>query len=95
MAVDDLGALRVRLDLQGAAEGPLSGLTFAAKDMFDIEGLVTGGGNPDWLATHRPAQLTAPSVKACLDAGAHLIGIAIADELAFSRSARTRITARR
>ena len=84
MAVDDLGALRMRLDLHGAADGPLSGLTFAAKDMFDIEGLVTGGGNPDWLATHEPAKSTAPSVKACLDAGAHLIGIAIADELAFS-----------
>lgn len=84
MAVDDLGALRMRLDLHGAADGPLSGLTFAAKDMFDIEGLVTGGGNPDWLATHEPAASTAPSVQACLDAGAHLIGIAIADELAFS-----------
>ncbi|MEM8588249.1 MAG: amidase [Pseudomonadota bacterium] len=82
--VDDLGALRLRLDLHGAADGPLAGLTFAVKDMFDVEGLVTGGGNPDWLATHEPAISTASSVKACLDAGAHLIGIAIADELAFS-----------
>lgn len=85
MSVDELGALRLGLDRREPVDhGPLSGLSFAAKDMFDIEGLVTGGGNPDWLATHDPAQLTAPSVRACLDAGAHLIGIAIADELAFS-----------
>ena len=85
MTVDGLGALRLRLDMKEPVDhGPLSGLSFAAKDMFDIEGLVTGGGNPDWLATHDPAQSTAPSVRACLDAGAHLISIAIADELAFS-----------
>lgn len=86
MSVDDLGALRMRLDLQdaGGAQGVLAGLTFAVKDMFDIEGQKTGGGNPDWLASHAPAKATAPSVRACLSAGAHLVGIAIADELAFS-----------
>ena len=62
----------------------MGGLTFAVKDMFDVAGIVTGGGSPDWLASHAPAARTAPSVKACLDAGARLTGIAIADELAFS-----------
>ena len=38
--------------LEGVAGGPLSGLTFAAKDIFDVVGYVTGGGNPDWKATH-------------------------------------------
>ena len=33
--------------LDGAAGGPLSGLTFAAKDIFDVAGHITGGGNPD------------------------------------------------
>jgi amidase len=84
--LDDLGALRLRVDIadESATNGALSGLTFAVKDMFDIEGITTGGGNPDWLATHSPATATAPSVQRCLEAGARLTGIAIADELAFS-----------
>src|SRR3546814_9273753 len=36
--------------LPGAADGPLAGLTFATKDLFDVAGPVTGGGNPDWEA---------------------------------------------
>lgn len=81
---DELGALRLRVDIRPTGDGPLRGLTFAVKDMFDVAGIVTGGGSPDWLASHGPAAKTAPSVQACLDAGARLTGIAIADELAFS-----------
>jgi len=82
----DLGAFRMRVDMrnEGATDRPLAGMTFAVKDVFDVAGITTGGGNPDWLATHEPAQQTAPAVQMCLDAGAHLIGITIADELAFS-----------
>ena len=83
-AADELGALRLRVDVAPSGPGPLSGLTFAVKDMFDVAGIVTGGGSPDWLASHGPAARTAPAVQACLDAGACLTGIAIADELAFS-----------
>jgi amidase len=83
-APDELGALRLRVDVAPSGQGPLSGLTFAVKDMFDVAGIVTGGGSPDWLASHGPAARTAPSVQACLAAGARLSGIAIADELAFS-----------
>lgn len=81
-----LKAFRIRLDLrdESGADGPLSDLTFAAKDVFDIAGLVTGGGNPDWLASHEPAVETAPAVQSCLSAGAHLVGITIADEICFS-----------
>ena len=39
-------------DLPGAADGPLSGLTFCAKDIFDVAGHQTGCGSPDWAATH-------------------------------------------
>jgi amidase len=66
---------------EGAADGPLSGLRFAAKDIFDVEGHVTGGGNPDWAATHAPAAETAPVVKALLEAGAALVGKTMTDEL--------------
>lgn len=72
------------IHIEGKPDGPLSGLTFAAKDLFDIEGHVTGAGNPDWLATHAPATATASSVRKLLDAGASLHGKTITDELAYS-----------
>ena len=40
----------LKAPLKGAASGPLAGLTAAVKDMYDIAGERTGGGNPDWLA---------------------------------------------
>src|SRR5260370_36326087 len=67
--------------LQGAPAGPLAGLTFAAKDLFDIAGHVTGAGNPDWLALHAPAEGTAPVVQALVDAGAEMVGKTHTDEL--------------
>ncbi|WP_119301384.1 amidase [Dongia deserti] len=71
-------------EIAGAASGPLKGLTFATKDIFDIAGRVTGCGNPDWLASHGPASATAPAAQKLLDAGASMIGKTITDELAFS-----------
>jgi amidase len=67
--------------LNGAPDGPLKGLTFAAKDLFDIEGHVTGAGNPDWLALHAPAARTAPVVQRLVDAGADMVGKTHTDEL--------------
>ncbi|MGX9430687.1 MULTISPECIES: amidase [Bradyrhizobium] len=64
--------------------GPLGGLTFAVKDLIDVAGEVTGGGNPDWLRTHLPAAHSAPAVEQCLAAGAALRGKTVTDELAFS-----------
>ena len=72
--------------LSGAASGPLSGLTFAAKDVFDVEGSRTGFGNPTWLETHPPAQSTAPAVQHLLDAGADMVGKTLTDELTYSLS---------
>jgi amidase len=67
--------------LTGAAAGPLAGLTCAIKDLFDIAGYVTGGGNPDWHASHEPARRTAPVVQKLLDAGATIVGKTHTDEL--------------
>jgi amidase len=67
-----------------SGRGPLSGLTFAVKDLIDVAGCHTGGGNPDWLASHAPAEASAPVVEALLGAGARLTGKTITDELAFS-----------
>ncbi len=62
-------------------DGPLSGLTFASKDIFDVAGHVTGGGNPAWKATHAPAEANAWVVQQLVDAGAELAGKTITDEL--------------
>ena len=67
--------------LVGAPGGPLAGLKFAAKDLFDIEGHVTGAGNPDWLNTHSPAPRTAPAVQMLVDSGAGMVGKTHTDEL--------------
>ncbi len=67
--------------LAGAADGPLAGLTFAAKDIFDVAGHVTGCGNPHWKATHGPAESTAWVVQRLVNAGATMVGKTITDEL--------------
>ena len=67
--------------IEGSSGKPLSGLTFAAKDIFDVEGHVTGGGNPDWKATHPPAEHTAWIIQTLVDAGATMVGKTHTDEL--------------
>jgi amidase len=67
--------------LEGVAGGPLSDLTFAAKDIFDVVGYVTGGGNPDWKATHEVATHTAWVVSVLVAAGATMVGKTITDEI--------------
>jgi amidase len=70
------------MTLRGAAEGPLSGLTFAAKDLFDVAGTKSGWGNPDRLAEAPVAVSTASALLPALAAGATLIGKTHTDELA-------------
>ncbi len=67
--------------MPGVPGGPLSGLSFAAKDIFDIEGHVSGAGNPDWKATHGPAPKTASVVQTLVDAGATMVGKTMTDDL--------------
>ncbi len=71
-----------------AATGPLSGLTFAAKDLFDVAGYPTSAGSPHMLAMSGIKTRTAPTVQKLLDAGARLVGKTITDELAFSMSGK-------
>jgi len=87
MALEDpLGAFAPgdEVRIAGAAEGALAGLTFAAKDIYDVAGHVTGCGSPDWRRSHRPAAATAPAVAALIDAGATLVGKTLTDEIAYS-----------
>jgi len=67
--------------LSGTGDGPLAGLTFAAKDVFDIAGYVTGAGNPDWRRLAEPAPTTAWAVSRLLESGARLVGKTHTDEL--------------
>ncbi len=67
-----------------ASTGPLAGLCFAAKDLFDVTGYPTGGGQPFILAMSGIKTRTAPVVQQLLDAGARFVGKTITDELAFS-----------
>ena len=67
--------------LPGALTGPLSGLSFAAKDIFDVAGHVTGCGNPDWKATHQAAEKNAWVVEMLVNAGATMVGKTLTDEL--------------
>lgn len=73
-----------RFVIPGAQNGPLSGLTFAAKDLFDVAGHPTGAGNPAWLATHPVPTKNNPIVDTLLAAGATLVGKTLTDELAYS-----------
>lgn len=70
-----------RLHVAGAAAGPLAGLTFAAKDLFDVAGHPTGGGNPDWARAHPVPTRHAWAVQTLLDAGAGLVGKTVTDEV--------------
>lgn len=69
-----------------ATHGPLSGMTFAVKDLFDVAGYPTGGGNPHLLALSGIKSHTAPVVQRLLNSGARFVGKTHTSELAYSMS---------
>ncbi|GAB2682139.1 amidase [Aliiglaciecola aliphaticivorans] len=75
----DINKTRYRAKIQ-----PLKGWTLAVKDLFDIDGMVTTAGNPDWAATHPIPTQTSETVTRLLNAGAEFVGKTITDELAYS-----------
>jgi len=74
----------LKAPIEGAADGPLAGLSAVVKDMYDIAGYVAGCGNPEWLATHQPAARHCPPVQKILDAGATITGKTVCDEFFYS-----------
>lgn len=86
MSSDDFGAYVPGpfCSVPPLAGGALDGLRFAVKDLIDVAGYVTGGGNPDWARGRQPALRHAPTVRQLLAAGAAVHGKTITDELAFS-----------
>lgn len=70
-----------RVRVEGAAAGPLAGLTFAVKDLIDVAGVSTGGGNPDWPRYAGTPERHAWVVETLLGAGASVIGKTVTDEV--------------
>ncbi|XP_010549063.1 PREDICTED: outer envelope protein 64, chloroplastic [Tarenaya hassleriana] len=94
---EDLGAFVEKLLLlpppQPAppkAPHPLTGLSFAVSDVFDIKGYVTGFGHPDWVRTHEAASSTSPVVSTLVEGGATCVGKTVVDELGYSISGENR-----
>lgn len=83
---DSLNAFldRPESEVPHADDGPLAGLSLAVKDIYDIAGQKTGGGNPQKLAEAPVAERTAPSLQKLFDAGARFMGRTQTDELTFS-----------
>lgn len=65
----------------GSPDGALAGLSFAVKDLIDVAGWPTGGGNPDWDRAHPTPVRSAWVVERLLRAGASIIGKTATDEV--------------
>ncbi|EGI78295.1 amidase [Hylemonella gracilis] len=73
-----------RAEREPTGPGRLAGVRLAVKDLIDVGGTITGGGNPDWASSHGEAAADAPCVAALRAAGARVVGKTVTDELAFS-----------
>jgi amidase len=74
----------LKAPIAGTSNGPLAGLRAVVKDMVDIAGERSSGGNPDWLAQAKPATAHAAPVERLLGAGATIIGKTVCDEFFYS-----------
>lgn len=72
------------VEILSSTSGPLQGLTFGVKDIFDIANVPTGFGSPAWLNSHPIPSKSAPFISRLVDAGASLIGKTHTDELTYS-----------
>jgi amidase len=72
------------IEIYSSASGPLHGLTFGVKDIFDIANVPTGFGSPAWLNSHPIPSKSAAFISNLVDAGASLLGKTHTDELTYS-----------
>jgi len=66
-----------------AAAGPLSGLRYAAKDLFDVAGLPTAAGNPDFARWRGAVREDAWAISCLRRNGAELVAKVHLHELAY------------
>jgi len=71
-----------RVVAAGGDPGPLAGLPFAAKNLFDVAGLITRAGSAS-TARNAPAVEDAAAIEALERAGAILVALTNMDELAY------------
>lgn len=71
-------------EAHGGGDGALAGWRFAVKDVFEVEGLRVGAGQPVWFSEQPVARASAPAVAALLGAGARWVGKTVTDELTYS-----------
>jgi Asp-tRNA(Asn)/Glu-tRNA(Gln) amidotransferase A subunit family amidase len=84
MTQENYGAVSLFLTSQPlSATGPLQGLEFAAKDIFDLAGLPTTAGNPDFAERWGLPTQDAWAVAALKKAGARLTAKTQTHELAY------------
>lgn len=76
--------IRQDINLEPTGSGALDGLSFAAKDVFDVAGFTAGAGSPDWSRTHAAATVHAPAIARLLASGARLNGLTHTDEMMYS-----------
>ena len=74
----------LRSPIKGEPSGLLSGLTFVAKDLFDVAGHRTSNGSPDFHHHAEPSLTNAMVISKLLAAGATLTGMTICDEFFYS-----------
>ena len=65
------------------AQGPLSGLDFVVKDLFDVVGFPTFAGNPEYGPYRGMPETNAAAVDSLLKAGGRLVGKTHLHELAY------------
>ncbi|KAJ5153957.1 uncharacterized protein N7500_009396 [Penicillium coprophilum] len=53
---------------------PLAGVRVGVKDIFDVAGIKSSGGNRAYYTLSPPADATAPAIQKLIDAGAVLVG---------------------
>jgi amidase len=70
--------------VEHSTTGPLNGLKFAVKDVFDVVGYPTSAGNPLWLAQSGIKNESAQPVVDLLAAGASFCAKTVTDEFAYS-----------
>ena len=80
------------VDVPHETSGPLAGLTFAVKDIYDVAGFPTGCGSPEKTAEDPVPTAHAASVAKLLNAGATFVGKTHTAELAFSIDGRNEHT---
>ncbi|KAJ5243430.1 uncharacterized protein N7469_001757 [Penicillium citrinum] len=67
-------AVPSRLYYTPTADKPLAGLRCGVKDIFDLKGLRTSGGNRAFYDLYPQRNTTAPSIQRLIDAGAVIVG---------------------